>query len=194
MNLLSFLTYCFLVNISPGPANAVIVSAVNKEGLRAGIRYATGVSVSFSLLMILSALFNGQLNQALPNVLPIMRLLGASYMLYMAYMIIVDHKSTETSGFSYSFRSGALMTFINPKILAYSLTVLPAFVLPYHPRGIMLWVYVIIITAMGTATLFLWVMFGEIMQQGFSKHSRFISMLLGCFMVYSALLVSGVLH
>lgn len=136
MNISAFIIYCIVVTFTPGPTNIVILSSVQHHGARKTMVYVWGATLAFGLLLAASALLNQLLAGILPEILRIMQITGSVYMLYLAYQVYhMGRGSGADARYSTGFHSGLLMQFANPKVLLFTLTVIPGYVLPYHPSS-----------------------------------------------------------
>ncbi|MBY0010740.1 LysE family translocator [Paenibacillus typhae] len=192
MNLTAFLVYCVVVTFTPGPTNIVILSTVQHNSLKQAMKYVWGATLAFGLLLAASALLNRILAGVLPGVLTVMQAVGSLYMLYLAVQIYrmntAEAQNHNTSGFA----SGLLMQFINPKVILFTLTVIPGYVLPYYSSPLTLAVFVIVITVIGFLAFMAWLVFGAVFRAFLQAHRRTANTVMALFMVYSAVMVSGI--
>lgn len=61
-----------------------------------------------------------------------MQIVGSLYMFYLAYQLYKTDKSEPATNQSGTFLSGFAMQFLNLKVLLFTLTVIPTFVMPYY--------------------------------------------------------------
>lgn len=149
MNILSFLIYCVVATFTPGPTNIVILSSVQHSGAKKSMGYVYGSTLAFGLLLIISTLLNRVLVEIIPNILIIMQVIGSLYMLYLAYKIFKMGSMEDQPDPNANFRSGVLMQLVNPKVLVFTLTVIPNYVMPFYTSSLALFMFVIIITVIG---------------------------------------------
>lgn len=149
MNILSFLIYCVVATFTPGPTNIVILSSVQHSGAKKSMGYVYGSTLAFGLLLIISTLLNRILVEIIPNILIIMQIIGSLYMLYLAYKIFKMGSMEDQPDPNANFRSGVLMQLVNPKVLVFTLTVIPNYVMPFYTSSLALFIFVIIITVIG---------------------------------------------
>ncbi|UUM12119.1 LysE family transporter [Clostridiaceae bacterium HFYG-1003] len=194
MNLTSFLIYCVLVTVTPGPTNVVILSTVHNLGAKKAMEYTYGATIAFGILLSVSAMLNVALMSVLPTILPVMQVLGGLYIAYLALQIfrIKPSKQADTQSGTSSFMSGFLMQFINPKVVLFTMTVIPSFVLPYYKSTPMLLLFVLIITIIGFLAFITWVLFGSVFKDFLQKHQKAANIVMALFLLYSAIMVSGV--
>ncbi len=198
MSMLSFLLYCFIVTFTPGPSNIIILSIANKEGTRQALRYTYGATAAFGLLLTASATLNSVLAAILPHIILGMQIVGSLYMLYLAYQISRKAKpaspssdakdSTEIHGMG-TFRSGFITQFVNPKVILFTMTVIPTFIMPYYSAVPALLAGVLGITVIGFLAYTTWVMFGTIFKTFLQRNQRIANLVMTAFLVYAAVMM-----
>src|SRR6185369_4964173 len=83
---LGFLVAVFLVSVVPGPDMLFIVANAAVGGRRAGVVAAAGMSTGLAVHSLAAAVGLGALIQAAPQVLNGVRVAGAAFLLYLAYL------------------------------------------------------------------------------------------------------------
>ncbi|CAM3012018.1 MULTISPECIES: LysE family translocator [Paenibacillus] len=193
MNLTSFFIYCIVVTFTPGPSNIVILTSVGQVGPRKTMEYVWGATVAFGLLLAASALLNHVLAEVLPGILQVMQIVGSVYMIYLAYQVY-KMGSTETGSKQVTgFLNGLIMQFVNPKVVLFTFTVIPSYVLPYYDSTMSTFLFVIIITIIGFLAYSSWAVFGSIFRTLLNRHQKAVSILMALFLLYSAIMVSGII-
>ncbi len=86
------------------------------------------------------------------------------------------------------------MQFVNPKVVLFTMTVIPSFVMPYDSEPHLLAMYVAIITAIGFLAFVTWVLFGAIFKELLQKYQKPVNVSMALFLVYSAIMGSGVVE
>lgn len=189
MDITSFIIYCFIVTATPGPTNIVILSTVHNYGAKQAMRYTYGATIAFCLLLGLSAILNSVMVTVIPKILIGMQLIGTIYMLYLAYQIYKMDASEPTDNKTGTFISGFLMQFLNPKVVLFTLTVIPSFVLPYYTDVPTLSISVIVITIIGFLAFILWVLFGAIFKQFLQRHEKVVNIVMALCLVYATVMI-----
>lgn len=189
MDVTSFIMYCFIVTFTPGPSNIVILSMVHNYGSKKALEYTYGATIAFGLLLVISAVLNSMLIMIMPKLLMGMQIIGTVYMLYLACQIYKMDASGTTDSKSGTFRTGFLMQFLNPKVVMFTMTVLPTFVLPYYARMFTVLIYVTVITIIGLSAFMAWVLFGAIFRQFLQKHKRIANAAMALCLVYAACMI-----
>ncbi|MFF2448902.1 LysE family translocator [Neobacillus sp. NPDC058068] len=189
MDITSFIIYCFIVTFTPGPTNIVILTTVHNYGSKKAMEYTYGATIAFGLLLGISALLNTVLITVIPKILIGMQMIGTIYMLYLSYQIYKMDSSEPTDNKTGTFASGFLMQFLNPKVVLFTLTVIPSFVLPYYTDMPELSISVIVITIIGFLAFITWVLFGAIFKQFLQKHKRVVNVIMALSLVYATIMI-----
>ncbi|MGD6963968.1 LysE family translocator [Fictibacillus phosphorivorans] len=189
MNITSFLVYCFVVTFTPGPTNIVILSTVHNFGTRKAMNYTYGATFAFGVLLVVSAMLNTILLSIIPRILIVMKLIGSLYMFYLAYQIYKMRSSKPTGNQTATFMSGFLMQFLNPKVVLFTMTVIPSFILPYYISKFAVALSVLSITLIGFLAFLTWVLFGTIFKAFLHKHNKPVNIMMALFLVCSATMI-----
>ncbi|SFE28116.1 LysE family translocator [Trichococcus pasteurii] len=190
MNIASLILYCFIVTFSPGPTNIVILSTTHNFGTKKAMQYTYGATVAFGILLLLSVLLNSLLVTIIPKILVVMQLIGSLYMLYLAYQVYKMDVSKPMDNQTGSFWSGFAMQFINPKVVLFTMTVIPSFVMPYYTDMSALMISVILITIIGFLAFLTWVLFGTLFRDFLQKHKKAVNVAMALFLVYAAVIIN----
>ena len=112
--------------------------------------YVWGATLAFGLLLTASAFLNQLLADILPGILQVMQIIGGIYMLYLAYQVYRMGSTEAAPQAILGFWNGVLMQFVNPKVVLFTFTVIPAYVLPYVvAESWSVFFYVMLITCIG---------------------------------------------
>ena len=191
MSITSFLIYCIVVTFSPGPTNIVILSTVHGFGVKKAMEYTYGATIAFGALLTISAILNTILVAVIPKILITMQVFGSIYILYLAYQVYHMNPTDMSANQVATFHSGFIMQFVNPKVVLFTMTVIPSFVMPYYTNPLMLATFVAIITAVGFLAFLTWVLFGALFKDIMLKHQKPVNISMSLFLIYSAIIGSG---
>lgn len=119
----AFLTFAFAVSMSPGPNNVLVASLAVGRPFRAALPAIFGISIGFLALLALTNTGVGSLIQSVPAVSFGLKVVGAAYLVYLAWKIFSSDPSTPlpapaAAGF---WKLGALQV-VNPKAWPMALT------------------------------------------------------------------------
>ena len=156
-NWFSFLTYAIVTAITPGPNNIMSMSNGSRRGFRRALPFNFGIGVGFCILMLLCTVLCSMLSALIPKIKLPMLIVGAAYMLYLAWETFRSSGSVEESHFSDGFVSGLLLQFINPKIYIYCIMSMEAYILPYYYGQVMpLAGFALLLAFIGFASTLCW--------------------------------------
>jgi cysteine/O-acetylserine efflux protein len=189
MNITSFLIYCFVITFTPGPTNIIILSTVHNFGTKKAMKYTYGATIAFGVLLVISAMLNTILITIIPKILIVMQLIGSFYMFYLAFQIYKMDSSKPAVNQTATFMSGFLMQFLNPKVVLFTMTVIPSFILPHYISMPAVTISVLAITLIGFSAFFTWVLFGAIFKEFLQKHNKTVNIMMALFLVYSAIMI-----
>lgn len=189
MSITSFLIYCIIATITPGPTNIVILSTVHRFGMKKAMEYTYGATVGLGLLLVISAMLNTILLAFLPKIIFVMQIIGSLYMLYLAYLIYKMDASKAIANQAASFWSGVMMQFLNPKVVLYSLTVIPAFILPHYSSSSARIYGIVAVTLIGFLAFLTWVLFGAIFKTYLQKHKKIVNICMALSLAYAAIMI-----
>jgi threonine/homoserine/homoserine lactone efflux protein len=115
--LLSMATFSLAASISPGPVNILAMSIGMRHGLGRSMRFATGATIGFTVLLILMGLGLSAAVNCLPHLLAGIRWAGVLFLIYMAIALAADggRLSATTMAAAPSAIDGALLQWLNPK-------------------------------------------------------------------------------
>jgi threonine/homoserine/homoserine lactone efflux protein len=189
MDITSFIIYCFIVTFTPGPTNIVILSTVHNSGTKNAMKYTYGATIAFGLLLVLSVIVNTMLIAIIPKILMVMQVIGSLYILYLAYQIYKMDTSKPAVNQTATFLSGFLMQFLNPKVILFTMTVIPSFIMPHGATMPVVTISVIAITIIGFLAFVTWVLFGTIFKDFLQKHKKTVNIMMALFLVYAAIMI-----
>lgn len=86
-----------------------------------------------------------------------------------------------------TFKSGFLMQFLNPKVVLFTITVIPSFIMPYYTAMPAVTISVFAITLIGFLAFITWVLFGKIFKRLLQNHSKIVNVMLALFLAYAAI-------
>ena len=187
MNITSYLIYCIIVTFTPGPTNIAILSTVHHFGTKKAMEYTYGATFALGLLLIISVLLNTLLMTILSRILIVMQIIGSFYMFYLAYQIYKMDTSSPTVNQSGTFKSGFLMQFLNPKVVLFTMTVIPSFIMPHYIAMPAVTISVIAITLIGFLAFITWVLFGTIFRKFLHKYKKAVNVIMALFLAYAAI-------
>lgn len=186
-HLSDFVIYCFITAYTPGANNLLSMSHAMRLGFRRSIRFNFGILAGFFIVMTVCSTFSATLYSLLPRVKIVMQVLGAVYMLYLAYKVWKSSSDLKMEDRNEaSFLSGMLLQFVNPKIYIYAITAMSLYILPVYHSFWALTGFTIILALIGASGTFVWALFGSVFCKFFSKHTKAVNLVMALLLVYCA--------
>ncbi len=200
MNLIDFgvlIPFVLITTFTPGPNNLSCASMSINFGIKKIMNYIYGIVSGFFLLLLLCGFFSNLLLTAIPSIEPIMRWVGAAYILYLAYSTFKASFSFQEKSDQYlwGFYKGILLQFLNPKAIIYGLTLYSVFLNPLIGNPLYIILFSLGFALIGLCALLTWSLFGTIINQYLHvvKLRITINSILSLLLAYTAIKISGIL-
>ena len=174
----NFLIYCVINAFTPGPGNILALNTVTNYGYKKGKSLFFGIFAGYYVVQILCAIFVYGVNSLLPNVMEVMKYIGAAYILWLAIHIAFSKPSTENAEQSASFLQGFMLQFVNVKIYMFGVTALTGYVVGYMFSFPALLFFELVIATIGTIATCTWIGLGVLIQKFYLRHFRVINIIL----------------
>ena len=114
--LIALISFYFVMYVTPGPNNAMVLASGLKFGFIKTIPHMTGITIGHVLQLVLVCLGLGKIFQIFPHLQNILKALCALYLLYLGYKIIGSFsKIKEDDSRPLKFHEASLFQLINPK-------------------------------------------------------------------------------
>ncbi|RPK10759.1 LysE family transporter [Priestia endophytica] len=190
MNFTAFLSYIIITSITPGPSNLLMMNEARRFGFKRSLPFNIGILSGFIILGIVTSLLTTSLYKWIPMIEPYFKVVGAVYLLYLAWKIAFSKggKDEDIDNQS-SFFSGLFFQILNVKSILYFLTALSTFVLPYSGSNITIFFFMCLTIVIGCVALLLWAVFGSAFKKMFSKYNKTINIVMCLLLVYSAITI-----
>ena len=183
----AFLTYTVITAATPGPNNIMSMSNAGRLGFRRALPFNLGIWVGFTIVMVLCPLFCTALSALIPAIRLPMLVLGAAYMLYLAWGTFRSSDVIQEDHAREGFRSGLLLQFINPKIYLYGIMSMEAYILPYYSgQPAVLLFFALLLAFIGFVFTLAWAAFGSVFRFLFSRHARAVNTVMALLLVCCA--------
>ncbi|NOX28876.1 MAG: LysE family translocator [Actinobacteria bacterium] len=117
MDVAALVTLAFVASITPGPNNLMLLASGMNHGTHKTLPHLAGVSFGFAFLMFVIAVGLGTVFERYDSVELALRLLGGTYLAYLAWKIFntSDVATTRSEAAPMTFVQAALFQWVNPK-------------------------------------------------------------------------------
>ena len=174
----NFLIYCVINAFTSGPGNILALNTVTNYGYKKGKSLFFGIFAGYYVVQILCAIFVYGVNSLLPNVMEVMKYIGAAYILWLAIHIAFSKKTSENTEQSASFLKVFMLQFVNVKIYMFGVTALTGYVVGYMSSFPALLLFELVIATIGTIATCTWIGLGVLIQKFYLRHFRVINIIL----------------
>ena len=114
--LFALISFYFVMYVTPGPNNAMVLASGIKFGFIKTIPHMSGITIGHVLQLILVCLGLGKIFLIFPQLQNILKIICALYLLYLGYKIIGSFsKIKEDDSRPLRFHEAGLFQIVNPK-------------------------------------------------------------------------------
>ena len=140
MEIIYFLIASFLVVVVPGPTVSLIIANSLKSGMRAGILNVVGTQIGLIILIVLLALGFKAISPFLEDVIKVVRIIGAVYLMTLGYLSFTSKNLSDNSEKMNKFDKkfilqGLIVILSNPKAFLFLGAFIPQFLNISQPIG-----------------------------------------------------------
>jgi len=112
----ALVSFYFVMYVTPGPNNAMVLASGLKFGFLRSIPHMTGITIGHVTQLILVCLGLGKIFQIFPELQNVLKILCAIYLIYLGYKIIGSFsKIKDDDSRPLKFYEAALFQIVNPK-------------------------------------------------------------------------------
>ena len=189
---IALVSFYFVMYVTPGPNNAMVLTSGIKFGFLRTIPHMTGITIGHVLQTIIVCLGFGKIFQMFPEIQNILKIICAIYLLYLGYKIIGSFsKIKEDDSRPLKFYEASLFQLVNPKAWTISTMVASGF-LPKDERLIIAILF-ISITALVICPLSIsvWAAFGTGIKNLVknNKKKAFVEYFLAILLLFTSILI-----
>ena len=118
------MAFAFAMSITPGPNNLMLMASGANYGYRRSIPHMLGISIGFVVMTIAVGAGLMQIFDRYPASYTAMKILGAAYLLYLAWKIANASapKTAKAGAKPFTFLQAAAFQWVNPKAWAMALS------------------------------------------------------------------------
>lgn len=164
--LVSFIIYSFVTSITPGPNNIMLATSGVNFGFKRSIPHILGIGIGFGFMVSVVGLGIGSLLSSNITLYESLKIVGITYLLYLAYKIYhstsVDTTSSKTKPLT--FLQAAIFQWVNPKAWIMAMGAVTTYL---SSQSELYWYLIIgvIYGAIGIPSTGVWALIGEKLQK-----------------------------
>ena len=159
---LPYITYTFVMSITPGPNNVMLTASGATFGFRRTVPHLLGVVCGFTVQLLavcagLSAIFNRW-----PALQSALAWVGAAYLVYLGWrMLGLKGAEAHAGSRPVTFLEAAMFQFLNPKAWVMTVTAAALF-LPRELGAVLSGLYMAVVAeGIGAPCMIVWALFGS---------------------------------
>lgn len=134
---LALLVFAFVSSITPGPNNVMLLASGVNFGFWRTVPHMCGIAAGFGSLLLCVGFGLGALLVAFPALNLVLKILGGSYLLYLAWRIAMSRSmgqaNAKTGSNPMSFGAAAAFQWVNPKAWMMAVTAMSVYSSPEAP-------------------------------------------------------------
>ncbi|WP_282606567.1 LysE family translocator [Pelagibius sp. Alg239-R121] len=134
---LALLVFAFVSSITPGPNNVMLLASGVNFGFWRTVPHMFGIAAGFGSLLLCVGFGLGALLTGFPALGIVLKVLGGSYLLYLAWRIAMSRSmggaKTTTGRDPMTFAAAAAFQWVNPKAWMMSVTAMSVYSSPDAP-------------------------------------------------------------
>jgi cysteine/O-acetylserine efflux protein len=195
-NLFPLLSFVLISTFTPGPSNIASASMGVLHGYKNTLGYQVGLAVGVFLVMLLIGWISTAFLRIFPVLEPILRYIGAGYILYLAFKILkANYIFNEEDVKPIGFYHGFLLQILNPKLTFYAFTLFSAFLAPITQNVALLVLAAVLLSMTSFGATSVWALFGAAVKSYLHQPrvKAIVNGILALLLVYSAINLVGLL-
>ena len=141
---LAFALFAFVSSITPGPNNTMLLASGVNFGFARSLPHMAGVTLGFCLMILLMGLGLGSVFARFPVLYTVLRYVGGTYMLYLAWKIFRSQPASPADNDAdaakpMGFTAAAAFQWVNPKAWVMAITAVATYtVASSHAASVLL--------------------------------------------------------
>ncbi|CAC9551223.1 hypothetical protein [uncultured Gammaproteobacteria bacterium] len=151
----------FPLIFSPGPANIVCTMAGIKQGVKKSIPLITGINVVSILYSLLVGFGLDKVLKRYPDLTATLQILGALYLVYLAYKFIKPRPRQADINKTYNFWNGVILQALNPKAFSAQLLMFSMLLDGSFNQTEQVFYLIFMLTILNISTHFTWTFIGN---------------------------------
>ena len=196
IDFIPLVSFVMVTTFTPGPNNISSASMGVLYGYRDTVKYLAGITVGFFFIMLLCAYVSSTLLNLIPSVEPVLRIIGAAYILWLAIGTARASYAFKDAGQPpMGFKQGFFLQTFNPKVAVYGLTLYSTFLSPAADNLFVLTVFAMLFALTAFCSTSTWTLCGAAIRTHLRqpKVRLLVNAVLILLLIYTAIDLSGII-
>lgn len=186
--LLAMVSFAFVMAFTPGPNNVMLTASGVNFGMARTTPHMVGVVIGYAVLLCAAGAGVGALIVAFPAIQTVLKIVGATYMLWLAWKVANAGKASEDGGEGkpLTFLQAAAFQWVNPKGLIIAFGAVALYVHPETAvRDFAIMLVVFTLATLGSTIT--WAGFGVALRKLLrnERHARIFNVVMALLLVAS---------
>lgn len=197
IDFLPLLSFVVITTYTPGPNNITSASMGILFGYKKSLRYLAGIASGFFLIMLVCSWVSAAILRVLPAFETYLKIIGALYILWLAYHTLkASYSFEEDRQAMMGFSKGFFLQLFNPKVIVYGLTLYTTFLVGITHNPLALTLSALAFAGLSFTSISIWALFGAAIRTYMSRPrlKQGIHIALSLMLVYTAVELSGVFN
>jgi threonine/homoserine/homoserine lactone efflux protein len=167
------MAFTFVAGITPGPNNIMLFASGLNHGVKKSLPHYFGICIGFIFLVAAIGFGLGAIFKQSPLLHQILKIVGAIYLVYLAWKIACASTASSCGDIRYPFTfiEAALFQWVNPKAWVISIGAIATFSIPSNIIG-SITAIIIMYFIMGLLTMGIWLTLGSTLQRFLKSEKR----------------------
>lgn len=184
----SFLSFTIITALSPGPNNFLALTLTANYGIKQSRKTLLGIYTGFLTIMLLTGFFGTVLFNIMPKLVYVLKVIGFSYIIYLAFSVLKSSDSQEKStSLKQSFFRGFALQFVNFKIIIWGLTAFGSFILPHYQSPMEIVMFALLLSLIGNSATHIWAIAGNLLSQWMQQYKKHINIIMALVLIVTAI-------
>jgi len=165
--LIALITFAFVTAVTPGPNNLLLLASGANFGVRRSLRHLIGISLGHLLMVSAVGLGLGQLFRLYPPLYDVLRIVGASYLLYLAWRTAnaaPPPNDPKSGGKPFTLVQAVAFQWVNPKAWFMALGAITTY-LPAEPSVLQVLYLASIFALVNCPSCSVWLFAGSLLRK-----------------------------
>ncbi|HAT55293.1 MAG TPA: transporter [Lactobacillus sp.] len=186
-HMLSFLTFNWIMAITPGPNTIMALSEGQNKGFRRGLSFNFGSFIGFWLVGLLVAGLSATVFDN-PQLTAVLKVIGSLYLIYLAIHSLMPASAIKTTdGLRHPICSAILLQATNIKIYLYYIAGLTGFATVFPNTQYSLLFKLIIMVTIGILGTLIWTLIGNYLKTFYDHHHRSVNLVVALLLLVSVI-------
>jgi len=183
------LSFILITTLSPGPNNLSSASMGVLHGYERSFKFIMGIVVGLFTVMAVSGLISNLMLTIFPAYETILRVIGAIYILWLAYNTLKTTYSSENNEKPpLGFKEGFILQYLNPKVILFGMMMYASYLKPITGDFLLLFISALALAARAFMVNSTWVLFGAGIRRFLSRQivGKVFNITIAVLLVYNA--------